>query len=148
MLTTIYRSAAAWTVIGLVGGLYYRELTKANDVTGGTQLALLHTHALTLGTTVLLVLLALVSVLRLEAHPRLRLALWVYQGGVAITAGMLTVKGTMQVLDVAAASSPAVAGIAGLGHITLTAGLLLLFLVLRDGVRSREEDHEAAPVGA
>lgn len=60
MLSTIYRSAAVWTAIGLVGGLYYRELTEANDVAGGTQLALLHTHALALGTTVLLVLLFLV----------------------------------------------------------------------------------------
>jgi hypothetical protein len=63
MLIILYRSAAVWTAAGLAGGLFYREFTKAHDVEGGTQLALVHTHALALGTTVLLVLMALVAAL-------------------------------------------------------------------------------------
>ena len=31
-------------IIGLVSGFYYRELTKAHDFTGDTQLALVHTY--------------------------------------------------------------------------------------------------------
>ncbi|MBS6928970.1 MAG: DUF2871 family protein, partial [Finegoldia magna] len=33
-----------YMIIGLVSGFYYRELTKAHDFTGDTQLALVHTH--------------------------------------------------------------------------------------------------------
>ena len=35
-----------YMIIGLVSGFYYRELTKAHDFTGDTQLALVHTHTL------------------------------------------------------------------------------------------------------
>ena len=46
-------------IIGLVSGFYYRELTKAHDFTGDTQLALVHTHTLILGMFMFLILLRL-----------------------------------------------------------------------------------------
>ena len=48
MLRLIYRSAVAWTAVGLVGGLAYREVTKLLEFTRRTQLAVVHTHALVL----------------------------------------------------------------------------------------------------
>lgn len=38
-----------YMVIGLLSGFYYRELTKAHDFVGDTQLSLVHTHTLILG---------------------------------------------------------------------------------------------------
>lgn len=77
MLTLLYRFAAFWTFFGLASGLFYREFTKLNDHAGGTQLAVVHTHALTLGTLVLLAFLALTLLLphissdkRFQAPPR------------------------------------------------------------------------------
>lgn len=74
MLTTLYRSAVVWTVIGLLGGLGYRELTRSHDFTDRTQLAVVHTHALTLGTLMMLILLGLTAALALDSQRRFRWA--------------------------------------------------------------------------
>lgn len=139
MLTLLYRSAATWTVLGLVSGLYYREFTKANDVSGGTQLAVAHTHALALGALTLLALLALAAALNINDR-RFRWGVVIWQAGLGITFGMMLVKGSLQVLERSAADSAAIAGIAGLGHITLTAAFILLFVGLGPALSERRTD--------
>ncbi len=138
MLTLLYRAAAAWTAFGLASGLFYREFTKLNDVAGGTQLAVVHTHALTLGTLVMLVLLALVGAFPvLQTRRSFRRGFWVWQAGLGLTAGGLLVKGCLQVLGSEAATSKALAGVSGLGHMTLTAAFVLLFVGLAAVTRER-----------
>lgn len=138
----LFTAAAVWTGIGLVGGLYYREFTKMNDfdtIGQFTQLGTVHTHSLVLGSLALLLALVLERTFRLSAS---RYATWffiVWNVGLALTVGMQVVKGTLQVLGNAAASSPAVAGISGLGHITMTAGFILLFLALGAVLKKPEE---------
>ncbi|SOD85067.1 DUF2871 family protein [Streptomyces sp. Ag109_G2-15] len=44
----ILNTAHVYMIVGLVSGLYYRELTKAKDFEGDTQLAVVHTHVLDL----------------------------------------------------------------------------------------------------
>ena len=56
-----------YMIIGLVSGFYYRELTKAHDFTGDTQLALVHTHTLILGMFMFLLLLPLEKVFKLSS---------------------------------------------------------------------------------
>jgi len=137
MLTLLYRAAATWTAIGLASGLFYREFTKLNGVPGGTQLAVVHTHALVLGTVTSLVLLALVGVWRdLGSSRPLRAGVWVWQAGLAVTTGGMLVKGCLQVLGNDSANSPALAGVSGSGHIALTVAFILLFVALRRTVRS------------
>ncbi len=106
MTTALYRWAALWTAFGLASGLFYREFTKLNGVPGGTQLAVVHTHALTLGTIVLLVALALALALpALAERGAFRVFVWVWNIGLAIaTLGMLT-KGILQVSGNALATS-------------------------------------------
>lgn len=150
MLASFYRSAAVWTALGLASGLGYRELTRQLAYTGDTQLAVAHTHALALGTTMMLIFLALVKVFALDADRRLRWFLWVYNIGLAITFGMLNAKGILQVLGSPMATSKALAGISGLGHMTLTAAFVLLFLILGRAIRPAPavKDAEPASVGA
>lgn len=138
MLTPLYRSATAWTVIGLLSGLVYREVTRPAGFTGRTQLAFVHTHALTLGTLLLFLVLALIAALRAQENKWLRLFLPVWNVGLAITTVMLTIKGLLQVQGSAMATSPALAGIAGLGHITLSVGFVLLLLGLKQAVAEYE----------
>lgn len=130
MTTYLFRSAAVWTVLGLASGLYYREFTKANEFTGVTQLSVAHTHLLALGTIMVLVMLALQASFDLGADKRMRWAAHLWNAGLFLTSGMLTVKGTLQVLGSSGADSKALAGIAGLGHMTLTAAFVIFFLVL------------------
>lgn len=133
----LFRSAVAWTAFGLISGLFYREFTKLNDVAGGTQLALVHTHTLTLGTTLMLVLLALVGAWpALSSNAWFGRGFWVWQGGLALTSAGLLVKGSLQVLGRAAADSPALAGVSGLGHITLTLALIFAFVGLGQVIKA------------
>lgn len=145
MLTALFRSAAAWTGIGLIGGLAYREVTKHAEPVGFTQLSFVHTHSLALGTMMLLVVLALAVALRLTEHRLMRWFLIVWNLGLTITVGMLAYKGVLQVQGAAWADSPALAGIAGLGHIILTVGFILLLVMVGDGVKAAQAAH---PVGS
>jgi hypothetical protein len=115
-------------------------LTRARGFTGFTQLALVHTHTLVLGTVVGLGLLGLQRLYGLGQDRRFTWFLWVWTAGLTLTAAGLTIKGTLQVLGSPAADSPALAGTAGMGHILLTVGFVLLFLVL--GRRIRHDHSE------
>lgn len=136
MIRRLYTAAATWTVVGLAAGLYYRTLTHSIGYTNGmmTQLAVTHTHALTLGTLFMLVLLALVQALRIAQVPQLAQAFWAWQAGLLLTFGGMLVKGTLQVLENPTADSPAIAGVSGLGHVVLTVALALLFVALKKGL--------------
>lgn len=134
--TVLFRITAAWTAIGLAGGLAYREITKNLDFTGYTQLAVLHTHTLVLGTVIGLGLLALDRVFGMSRDRRFGWFVGIWNGGLLITAAGLTIKGILQVLGSVAADSPALAGISGMGHILLTVGFVLLFLILGRRIRN------------
>lgn len=148
MLHRLFISTATWTGLGLAAGLLYREVTKHYAFSGITQLSVAHTHALALGTTVLLIVLALVKVFALAPKSIWRFLI-VYNIGLALTFTMLIVKGILQVLAAEIAESPALAGVSGLGHMLLTGALIYFFVVLRRGVRSADspESGPATPAG-
>ena len=143
MFKNLYLSAAVWTGLGLAAGLYYREFTRSSRFEGATQLAVAHTHALALGMIVMLTVLALARAFSLDA-PGIRIFVWVYNIGLAITFGMLVIKGTLQVLGSPIATSAGLAGIAGLGHMTITGALVWLFIVLGRAVRAADAEPTAA----
>lgn len=148
MLHRLFISAATWTGLGLASGLLYREVTKHYEFSGITQLSVAHTHALALGTTILLTVLALTKVFALAPKSVGRFLI-VYNIGLTLTFGMLIVKGVLQVQGAAIAESPALAGVSGLGHMLLTGALIYFFIVLRRGVRSADspEPTTATPAG-
>lgn len=125
----LFWAAAGYAALGLAGGLYFRELTKAKDFTGDTELAVVHTHLLALGMLVFLLLIPLERVMSLSANRRLFAAFfWTYNAGLVITAGAMTAIGTRTVLG--RSNGAALAGIAGLGHILLTVAFVLFFIGL------------------
>lgn len=134
----LYYAAFGYMVVGVASGLFYREFSKANNFPEGqfSQLGLVHTHLLTLGFAVLLIVLLLEKVFRLSRSPLFSWFFWVYNAGVLLTAAMMVWHGSLTVLG--EESSSMIAGIAGLGHIILTAGMILLFLALGNALRSTE----------
>jgi hypothetical protein len=66
---------------------------------------------------------------------------WIYNLGLILTAATLTVHGMQQVTG--AESSQAIAGIAGTGHMLLTAGMILLFLALRSRLKAQSTGAQA-----
>jgi hypothetical protein len=147
MMRLLY-TAFAFGATGVLSGLYYRELTKANDFMdrSASQLPLVHTHLLVLGFVFLLIVLALEKLFAITAAaPRaFTWFYWLWTLGVAVTGGMMLVKGTLVVLG-ADASSAAFAGIAGLGHISLAVAVVVLFVSLRAALKKAEAVGPVAP---
>ncbi|QIK63306.1 DUF2871 domain-containing protein [Leucobacter viscericola] len=124
-----------YMLAGVLSGLFYREFTKLNGFPEGqfTQLGLAHTHLLILGFVVLLIVLLFEKVFTISDSPKLfRWFFWLYNSGVILTSAMLIVHGSLTVLGLE--SSAMIAGIAGLGHMLVTAGLIVLFVALRRAV--------------
>ncbi|MFF2495650.1 DUF2871 domain-containing protein [Agromyces sp. NPDC058064] len=142
----LFYAAFAYMIVGVASGLYYRELTKSQGFPEGefTQLGLAHTHLLTLGFIVLLIVLVLEKVFELSQSRLFGWFFWVYNAGVVLTSAMLVWHGTLTVLG--EESTAAIAGIAGLGHILVTAGMVLLFLALRRRIVATAAAKAAAPV--
>ncbi|MEU9132049.1 DUF2871 domain-containing protein [Kitasatospora sp. NPDC048540] len=138
-----YYAAHVYMILGVVSGLYYREFTKAHDFTGDTQLALMHTHLLALGMLGFLIVLALDKQFQLSGTKLFTSFFWFYNAGISVSVAMMFVHGTETVL--ADPVPEAVPLIAGLGHILLTVGLILLFVLL--GKRLKEPATPAAATG-
>lgn len=126
----LFYASFAYMIVGVLSGLFYREFTKLNDFPEGqfTQLGLAHTHLLTLGFIVLLIVLVLEKVFTLSRSRLFGWFFWLYNAGVILTSAMLIWHGSLTVLG--QESSKMIAGIAGTGHMLLTAAMVLLFLAL------------------
>ncbi|GAA3520658.1 DUF2871 domain-containing protein [Actinocatenispora rupis] len=129
-----YYAAHTYMIVGVLSGLFYREFTKANHFTGDTQLAVLHTHLLALGMLGFLIVLALDKLFGLSGTTLFTAFYWFYNAGMVISVGMMGVHGCLTVLG--DRIPDAVPLVAGLGHILLTVGLILLFVQL--GKRLKE----------
>ena len=115
-LKTQYFLASAYTALGLLSGLFYREFTKFNGHPGGTQLAVVHTHWLTLGAICGLIFLLLEKQFELSVlTKRYKAFMITFNVGVVLTGTMMLIKGSLQVLGNPFADSPMLAGFAGLG---------------------------------
>ncbi|MGX6970448.1 DUF2871 domain-containing protein [Vagococcus bubulae] len=127
------RASLSYMIIGLISGVYFRELTKFNDFDGWTQLSVVHTHTLILGMFFFLIVLLLEKNFNLTQHKNFKKFYVFYNIGLGVTILMLLTHGTMTVLGTE--SSAAISGIAGLGHIILTVGLGFFFQVLLQSIK-------------
>ena len=134
----LYVAAAVYAGLGLAAGLFYREYTKAEGFDGSTQLAVAHTHLLALGFMVMLIVLALDAALKISGSRSFSWFFATYNAGLLITAGVMVWHGMLQVQGETEVSA-AVPGIAGVGHILLTVGLVSLLVSLRRPVRRAVE---------
>ena len=109
----LLNAAFSYMLAGVASGLFYREFTKLNDFPEGqfTQLGLAHTHLLTLGFIVLLIVLVIEKVFTISASPKLfAWFFWLYNAGVILTSAMLILHGSLTVLG--EESNKMIAGIA------------------------------------
>ena len=132
----LHYAAFTYMIAGLASGLFYREFTKANDFTADSQLSVVHTHLLALGMLFFLTVLALDKLFSLTGSRMFTAFFWTYNSGLALTAAMMILSGIFTLQG--ATPSAAIAGISGLGHIGLTAGLVLLFITLGKRVSGKE----------
>lgn len=123
----------AYAVAALAGGVFYREFTKFNSFTGVTALGKVHPHLFLLGMLVFLVVALYAAHNDLAGIKTFRAFLWTYNIGVPLAAAMLVVRGVPQVLGMTLSkvANAAISGIAGIGHILIGAGIVLLLLSLK-----------------
>lgn len=124
-----------YMLVGVASGLFYREFTKLNNFPEGefTQLGLAHTHLLTLGFVVLLIVLVLEKTFAISRSPKMfSWFFWLYNAGVILTSAMLIWHGSLTVLE--EESTKMISGFAGLGHMLITAGMIVFFIALRRAV--------------
>ncbi|GAA1626015.1 DUF2871 domain-containing protein [Leucobacter chromiireducens] len=143
----LLNAAFLYLLVGVSSGLFYREFTKLNDFPEGqfSQLGLAHTHLLTLGFIVLLIALALEKVFTISRSRKLfAWFFWLYNAGVILTSGMLIWHGSLTVLGLE--SNKMISGIAGLGHMLVTAGMIVFFVALRRAVTAAAANAATEPV--
>lgn len=126
------RIAFFYVILALIGGVFYREFTKFNGFTGVTVLADVHVHLMVLGVFMFMILALFVKNLPLLKEKRFSQFMVIYNIGLLLTVIMMVIRGMTQVLTMTLTSvmSAAISGIAGIGHILLGIGLILLMITL------------------
>ncbi len=129
--------AFVYAVAAMAGGVFYREFTKFSAYESATALGKVHTHLFMLGMVMFLLVALFVRQCPLERAKTFRAFFITYNIGVPLTSVMLLVRGVTQVLDTQLSSGAraAISGMAGIGHILTGAGLVLLFMALKESDR-------------
>lgn len=136
-MNKLFKFAAFYAVIGIIGGVFFREFTKFNSFQGTTTLGFVHTHAFVLGMLFFLVLIAFEKLFKLSEYRHFGAFMITYNAGLLITLVMLVIRGITQVwmTPLSAGMDGAISGIAGLGHILLCIGLIYFFLGLKQKIQ-------------
>lgn len=128
-------TALVYGFLAMVGGVFYRELTKFQGFTGKTTLSVVHTHYFVLGVLFFLLLLVLEKQFSF-CRTRTRRVLTVYHVGLNLAAVMFVVRGITQVLalNLSKGAGAAISGMAGVGHILLGVSLVLVLLEIKRSI--------------
>ncbi|SJZ44775.1 DUF2871 domain-containing protein [Anaerorhabdus furcosa] len=125
--------AFIYSIVAMVAGVFYREFTKLNGFVGVTSLGKMHVHLLVLGTIFFLILGLYCDRTKVQNQKGFNKALITYNVGLCWMVVMMLVRGITEVLNTPLSSgmSAAISGIAGIGHIILGVGIVLIFLKLK-----------------
>lgn len=138
----LVNTALVYSILGMIGGIFYREFTKWNSFTGNTVLSSLHTHLFALGTFFFLIVLCLEYEFYLRQDKSFNKFYIIYQVGLVITTIMIIVRGIIETINlrISNAMSMTIGGIAGVGHLLLGIAIILFFLILKNRIRQQGED--------
>lgn len=134
--------AFIYAILAMVGGVFYREFTKFVGFTGKTTLAFVHLHYFVLGVVIFLILAIFSNFTDLENSKKLKLFMITYNIGLNFMIVMFIVKGITQALEIEMTKTTLamISGFAGIAHITLGIGIILLFLMLKSIKSTKKAD--------
>ncbi len=123
----------AYAIAAMAGGVFYREFTKWNGFTGNTMLGKVHAHLFFLGMLVFILVSLFDRAGELDKYKSFRVFMKLYNIGLPITAIMMVFRGITQVLAISMSGGldAAISGVAGIGHILVGAGIVLLLVSLK-----------------
>ncbi len=129
-----------YLILGLLGGVYFREFTKAFNYTDYSTLSVIHTHALILGFFFFLIVLLLEKNFNLSKERSkersFKSFLIFYNIGLLALILMMLIRGSLQVMSysLTTAINASISGISGLAHITITIGLIFFIINLKKSI--------------
>lgn len=126
----LMNASIVYGVLGLVGGVFYREFTKLNGFTGFTTLSVVHTHYLMLGMAFFLMLVLLENNFHFIDN-KVRKYLLFYHIGLNLTVVMLVVRGVVQVLSLDVSSVV----LFGIAHLILGISMVLVLILIRNCIK-------------
>lgn len=121
-----------YLVFGLAFGVFYREYTKLMDFNGETALSFVHSHILTLGFALFVLIIILDKIFSFTSKKYYEGFFWLYNIGLMLTVLALIYRG---ILDVLGADLSFLPYIAGIGHMTIAVGFGFFMKVLIDSIR-------------
>jgi len=139
-----WKFAFIMTIIGLLLGVYSRELMKYYNYDGLTYVTNLHVHALVLGMMIPLLFLVLDHQFPFQHNKGFK-SFWIlYKVGIIGLLIMNAIRGTLQVmqLDLSSALDASISGVAGMIHTTLAIGMIGLMILIRKGISSHQNKEQ------
>lgn len=130
--TSILVMAFTFLIMGLGGGVFYREFTKLFNYTDPTHLGKIHVHALVLGFVLLTLIYSLVKKYGENNMNSLKKPIYIYITGLTFTLVNMVLLGIYEVVSSGQniVNQNVLNGISGMGHIILSVGLVWTIIIL------------------
>ena len=117
-------------ILGLMGGVFYREFTKLNGFTDFTTLSVVHTHYLMLEMVLFLLLVLFEKNFHFVDNKVLKYLIF-YHIVLILTVFLLTIRGVVQVLSLDVSS----AVLSGIGHLILGISMIFVLISIRNCIK-------------
>ncbi len=134
----LINTALVYLIAGAAAGVFFREFTKFSQFDGTTVLGFMHPHLLVLGFAVFLIATLFALQDDFTGDKLFKPFYIVYNVGLVVTVCMMFVRGVAEVTGAPLVlPDAALSGIAGLGHIMVGVGLVLLVVMFKRVVNRR-----------
>lgn len=119
-------------IMGLISGVFYRELTRFYNYENHTHLVKLHSHILVLGFIFCLTLYFITKNYPLNKLCKLKKPLFTYLIGLLLTIVSMTIIGIFEIVgnNTKDINISSLSGISGLGHIILSIGIIWMIITI------------------
>lgn len=136
----MHKISAGYLFYGLLIGLFYHEAAYYSHFTGVSVLSVVHPHAIILGAAVFFLLPLFMKVSDIHHTKGFHSFLIFYNIGLMSTLFFMTARGVIQLFSLPISSfwDHMIGGLAGLGHLILTIGLVFLFKVLIQSCKKQD----------
>lgn len=137
MIKKYLNFALIYSILAMIFGVFYREFTKFNDFNGKTTLSVIHTHYFTMGMLFFLILALLEKSFNFSSIKSTKKAVLIYNIGLNFTIALLVIRGITTVLEsnLSNGQDSMISGFAGLGHMALGVGLIMILLNVKKSVK-------------
>ena len=131
----LINTSFVYFILAMIAGVFYREFTKFYNFAEKTTLSVVHTHLLTLGMFLFLILASLFKDnIKLLDNKKFKRFYIFYNISLPFFAIMFIIRGIFQVLSIelSATINAIISGFAGISHIFMLVSFVLLFISLKE----------------